>query len=54
MTCTVSGLGCLLFSSNTDQQVCLLQEAVVLDPYAQSIVGRQQYGQLAKVLSALF
>lgn len=31
--------------------VFLLQEAVVLDPYAQSIVGRQQYGQLAQVPS---
>lgn len=30
--------------------VRLLQEAVVLDPYARSIVGRRQYGQLAQVL----
>lgn len=47
----VIGLEYLLFISNTR---CVLQEAVVLDPYAQSIVGRQQYGQLAKVSSALF
>ena len=31
------------------RRVILLQEAVVLDPYARSIVGRQKYGQLAKV-----
>lgn len=30
---------------------CLIQDAVVLDPYARSIVGRQQYGQVAQVLS---
>lgn len=31
------------------RRVTLLQEAVVLDPYARSIVGRQNYGQLAQV-----
>ena len=27
----------------------LLQKAVIIDPYARSIVGRRQYGQLAQV-----
>lgn len=27
----------------------LLQKAVIIDPYARSIVGRHQYGQLAQV-----
>ena len=32
----------------------LLQKAVIMDPYARSIVGRRQYGQLAQVRYLLF
>jgi hypothetical protein len=32
----------------------LLQKAVIIDPYARSIVGRRQYGQLAQVRYLFF
>ncbi len=31
----------------------LLQKAVIVDPYARSVVGRREYGQLAKVICML-
>ena len=34
---------------STTSDMLLLQEAVLLDPYARSIIGRRQYGQLAQV-----
>ena len=32
----------------------LLQKTVIIDPYARSIVGRRQYGQLAQVRYLFF
>lgn len=43
-----------LTTSSGNHKTMLLQKAVVIDPYARSIVGRCQYGQLAQVRYLFF
>jgi len=43
-----------LTTSSGNQKTMLLQTAVIIDPYARSIVGRRQYGQLAQVRYLFF
>lgn len=61
LTSDVYGCAGLRFNASDDALVvrlcCLkpavLQTAVILDPYAQSVVWRRQYGQLGMVCNLL-